>query len=85
LLFNITNKNERGIFELIRGNTHESTRYLNLIEKFATKAFILPEQIFKDGTPTESSAPLAWSHATYMFIFDLLIKGITPSFQNPWI
>lgn len=76
---------ERGIFELMRRNVEEAKLYLNAIENFATNTYVLPEQVFEDGTPTESAAPLAWSHAIYMVLFDMIEKGITPSFQNPWL
>lgn len=61
---------ERGIFELMRGNYSE--KYLKAMKDFATSTYLLPEQVFEDGTPTESATPLAWSHATYIILHKLI-------------
>jgi glucoamylase len=76
---------ERGIYELMKGNLQESLKYLRAIENFATDTYILPEQVFENGQPTESAAPLAWSHASYMILHDFLISKVFPSFVTPWI
>jgi glucoamylase len=61
---------ERGIFELMKGNG--ARKYLTAIEQFATPTYLLPEQVFEDGMPTESAMPLAWSHASYIILYELL-------------
>lgn len=61
---------ERGIFELLRGN--DAKRYLDAMERFATPTYLLPEQVFEDGTPTESATPLAWAHAAYIILYDFI-------------
>ncbi len=74
---------ERGIFELMRqGN---AKKYLEALERFSTPTYLLPEQVFEDGTPTESAMPLAWSHAAYIILYSLfydknLRNGFNPSF-----
>ncbi len=50
---------ERGIFELMRGN--DARKYLTAIEQFAAPTYLLSEQVFEDGTPTESATPLAFA------------------------
>jgi len=66
---------ERGIIELIKNNNSNAQKYLTAIEKFATSTYQLSEQLFEDGTTTESSTPLAWSHAYYIIFYEL--------FNNP--
>lgn len=61
---------ERGIFELMRGN--DARKYLTAIEQFAAPTYLLSEQVFEDGTPTESATPLAWSHASYIILYELI-------------
>lgn|GEM_PF-2238233 len=61
---------ERGIFEAIRGN--DATTYLKSVENFATKTYLLPEQVFENGEPTESATPLAWSHAIYIILYEMI-------------
>jgi glucoamylase len=61
---------ERGIYELMRGR--DVKNYLYAIEHFATPSYLLPEQVFEGGKPTESATPLAWSHAAYILLYDFL-------------
>jgi glucoamylase len=65
---------ERGIFEAMRGN--DANQYLRSIENFATKTYLLPEQINEFGEPTESATPLAWSHALYIILHEKINKKI---------
>ncbi|MGB9694949.1 MAG: glycoside hydrolase family 15 protein [Caldisericaceae bacterium] len=76
---------ERGMLELYRGKLDESKKFLNALEQFATKQYILPEQVFENGEPTESSAPLAWSHASYMILHDRILRKDIPSLHNPYL
>ena len=61
---------ERGIFEFLKGSN--AKRYLDAMERFATSSYLLPEQVFEDGTPTESATPLAWAHAAYIILYNLI-------------
>ena len=63
---------ERGFFETIKQNF--DTYYLSVIKRFATETNLLPEQVFEDGTPTESATPLLWSHAAFMILEDALFR-----------
>ena len=63
---------ERGLFESVKQNFN--TYYLSVIKRFATKTNLLPEQVFEDGTPTESATPLLWSHAAFMLLEDTLFR-----------
>ncbi|MGI0131881.1 MAG: glycoside hydrolase family 15 protein [Thermoplasmata archaeon] len=65
---------ERGHFELAAGR--DPAPYLEAMRGFATRAGLLPEQVWdredrpelhlEIGRPTESALPLAWSHAEYL-------------------
>lgn len=63
---------ERGIYEMLLGN--DVSHFLSSVEHFATSSFMLPEQVFENGLPTESAAPLAWSHAAYIILYELANK-----------
>lgn len=65
---------ERGHYELAAGR--DATPYLQAMERFATSAGLLPEQIWDApdlpkarmflGRPTGSPMPLMWAHAEYV-------------------
>lgn len=76
---------ERGIFEYMKGNYEEARKYLEYIENFKTDSLFLPEQVFEDGTPTESATPLAWSHAKYIILYDIIYHQKKVDFVNPLI
>jgi len=74
---------ERGIFEYMKGNYIEAERCLLSVENFSTNTYLLPEQVFEDGSPTESATPLAWSHASYIILYDILFHNKAVSFKEP--
>ncbi len=76
---------ERGIFEYMKGDYKSAFRYLESVEGFATKTFLLPEQVFEDGMASESATPLAWSHAKYIILYDILFHNKKVDFSNPFI
>ncbi len=75
---------ERGIYKLMRGR--DAKNYLRAIEHFATSTYLLPEQIFEDGKPTESATPLAWSHAAYIILHSLFYdKNLRNRFSSSFL
>lgn len=75
---------ERGIFEYMKGEYKSAFSYLESIERFATKTFLLPEQVFESGMASESATPLAWSHAKYIILYDILYHSKKVDFSNPF-
>jgi len=65
---------ERGMYELSLGR--DPAPFLAAMERFASTAGLLPEQVWDEadrpelhlrlGRPTESATPLAWAHAEYL-------------------
>lgn len=76
---------ERGIFEYMKGDYKSAFSYLESIERFATRTFLLPEQVFESGMASESATPLAWSHAKYIILYDILYHSKKVDFSNPFI
>ncbi len=60
---------ERGMYEILRNGN--PVKYITALRNFASFGGFLPEQVFEDGSPTESVAPLTWSHASYIILSEL--------------
>ncbi len=65
---------ERGMYEVLKNGN--AMRYLNALENFATYTGLFPEQVFENGSPTESTTPLTWSHAAYIILTELIKRNI---------
>jgi len=58
---------ERSIFEVAQtGSEHPASWYLPVMTSFANQGGMLPEQVFPDGSGTDSATPLVWAHAEYI-------------------
>ncbi|KPV48541.1 hypothetical protein SE17_37510, partial [Kouleothrix aurantiaca] len=55
------------------GSEHPASWYLPTVSGAANAGGMLPEQVFADGAPTGSAAPLGWAHAEYV-VFALAVK-----------
>jgi glucoamylase len=57
---------ERGMYDLVAGNTTGAQSILDAMRRFAGNVAILPEQVFeKTGDPTSSARPLIWAQGEY--------------------
>jgi glucoamylase len=74
---------ERGHYELAAGN--DAGEYIRIMERFATKTGMLPEQIWDEkdiesqhlrlGGPTGSATPLMWAHSEYIQLLRSVSDG----------
>lgn len=55
------------------GSEHPASWYLPTVSGAANTGGMLPEQVFADGSPTGSAAPLGWAHAEYV-VFAQAVK-----------
>ncbi|HTT16400.1 MAG TPA: glycoside hydrolase family 15 protein [Thermoplasmata archaeon] len=74
---------ERALYELAAG--HDAVPLVRALERFASQAGLLPEQVWDEadrpelhlalGRPTGSAMPLAWAHAEYLTLLRSLADG----------
>jgi glucoamylase len=74
---------ERAHYELAAG--HDPSPFVEAMERFASEAGLLPEQVWDDsdrpdrhlwlGRPTGSAMPLAWAHSEYLSVLRSVRDG----------
>jgi glucoamylase len=67
---------ERGMYDLIAGNTAGAQSILDAMRRFAGNVALLPEQVFeKTGDPTSSARPLIWAQGEYLVLQRSIADG----------
>jgi len=54
---------------LVFTGLYDGRKYFTVIEPFASRTYILSEQAFEDGMPTESAMSLAFALCVYIILY----------------